>query len=103
MEIFEGVLLGLNIASLVWTIMTLTLHFQDTDKEVRIASRIILYFLVIATISFSVYQLGILNGQGITTVGQEAPSLAQLCDLSVLLWLIVLSAYTVILICFFDD
>jgi hypothetical protein len=103
MEILEGVLLGLNIASIVWTIMTLTLHFQNTNKEVRIASRIILYFLVIATLLFSVYQLGILSGQGIPTTGQEAPSLAHLCDLSFLIWLIVLSVYTVILIAFFDE
>jgi hypothetical protein len=97
MEILEGVLLGLNIASLVWTIMTVTLHFQDTSKIVRTASRIILYSLVIATILFSVYQLGILSGKGIPMVGQEAPSLAQLCNFSLLIWLIVLSAYTVIL------
>jgi hypothetical protein len=103
MEILEGVILGLNIASLVWTIMTVTLHFQDTDKAVRIASRIILYFLVIATILFSVYQLGILGGKGIPTVGQEAPSLALSCDLSSAIWFIVLSAYTIILISFYDD
>jgi uncharacterized membrane protein (DUF485 family) len=96
MEILEGVILGLNVASTVWGITTVILHFENENKDLRAASRIIFYFLMIATITTGVYQIGIL-GTPLTLPLVQYGLVVAVNALLIIIWLIILSLYTIIL------
>jgi len=103
MEFIEGLLLGLNVAATVWAITTLILHLEDTNKNLRLLSRIIFYFLTIATVVTAVYQTGVL---GITIDNEPVIAkygFAAIYLLIAIIWLIILSLYTIILNLIVDE
>lgn len=99
MEILEGAILGLNVATATWTIMTVVLTLENTSDETKALSQVILSRLMLTTIIVCIWQLALLVAQGIPTAGPGTPMIAIVSTISAIMWtfgesiLVILAIY----------